>query len=84
MLSSQKNQGQAMQIHQIQSRAIEVNPEDLLSKEKCMEVLAIQHGIMMEELDQKAEEMAVSMRPPRSQEEHKERLEIGMIRQCRE
>ena len=38
----------------------------------------------MRDLDKKAKEIALSMHPPSSQEEHKKRIEKSMIMQCRE
>lgn len=38
----------------------------------------------MRDLDKKALEIAQSLHPPKSQEDHKQRIETSMLQQCRE
>ena len=51
----------ATRIHKIQARKVDkekVPPEQLLSKQQCLEIYKKQHQIMMRDLDKKAREIA--------------------------
>lgn len=60
-------------------------PQDqLLDKQTCLDVFRTQHQIMMSNIEQKGEDIAKNMQPPKTQEEHKSRIEKSMVQQCRE
>jgi hypothetical protein len=56
----------------------------LLDEQTCLKVFAKQHAIMMSDVDAKGEEIAKGMQPPKSQEEHRSRIEKQMIAQAKD
>ena len=60
-------------------------PEDeLLNEAKALDIFRKQHNIMMTNVEEKGEDIAKGMQPPKSQEEHRTRIEKSMTMQCKE
>jgi len=64
---------------EIQQQVLDVPEENLLDEATCLKVFAKQHAIMMNDVTAKGEDIAKSMQPPKSKEEHKARIEKQMI-----
>jgi len=73
-----------MQIQELQNRMFDTPEEDLLNEAKALEIFRKQHDIMMNNVDEKGVDIAKGMQPPKSQEEHRTRIEKSMTMQCRE
>lgn len=69
---------------EIQQQVLDVPEEDLLDEQTCLKVFAKQHAIMMNDVETKGEEIAKGMQPPKSQEEHRGRIEKQMIQQSKD
>lgn len=73
-----------MQIQELQNRMFDTPEEDLLNEAKALEIFRKQHDIMMNNVDEKGVDIAKGMQPPKSQEEHRTRIEKSMTMQCKE
>lgn len=69
---------------EIQQQVLDVAEEDLLDEQTCLKVFAKQHAIMMNDVASKGEDIAKGMQPPKSQEEHRSRIEKQMIQQAKD
>jgi hypothetical protein len=84
MMQSQQDPEKGKQIMEIQQQVLDVPEESLLDEATCLKVFAKQHAIMMSDVDKKGEDIAKSMQPPKSKEEHRARIEQQMIQQAKE
>lgn len=84
MMASQQDQTKGKQIMEIQQQVLDIPEEELLDEKTCLEVFAKQHAIMMGDVASKGEEIAKGMQPPKSKEEHRERIERQMIAQAKD
>ncbi len=64
---------------EIQQQVLDIPEEELLDEKTCLEVFAKQHEIMMSDVEKKGEDIAKGMQPPKSREEHMERIQKQMI-----
>ena len=83
-MMSQHDQKKGMQIQELQNRMFDTPEDELLSQEKALDIFRKQHDIMMSNVDEKGVDIAKGMQPPKSQEEHRQRIEKSMTMQCKE
>ena len=79
MMASQQDPEKRKQIMEIQQQVLDIPDDELLDEKTCIEVFSKQHAIMMNGVEKKGEEIAKSMVQPKSQEEHRARIEAQMI-----